>query len=81
MREGETIYLASKPKTRAEAQRYVNGEIISASRGSNGLAHVNYWDGESFADRYFCTNHCAMKQGYASAQHGDRFRWKGNDEK
>lgn len=76
LREGNSLYLTDRPRTRVEAQRYVNGEIVSSKRRGEFLYSVNYWDGESYADKYFCTNHCAMRQGYASAAHGDRFRWK-----
>lgn len=78
-REGEYIYLAQPPETRAEAQRYVNGEIISVQRDGDVLRQANYWDGESWADPFFCTNACAMKQGYASAQSGDRYKWKARE--
>lgn len=75
-REGDTIYLANRPKTKDEAQRYVNGKIISLSRNGDEISHVNHWDGESYVSKYFCTNTCAIDQGYASAHHGARFTWK-----
>jgi hypothetical protein len=75
-REGDKLYLAQRPRNREEAQRYVNGTIISASRDGAVLASVNYWDGESYRDTFFCTNECAMKQGYAAAQDGHRWVWK-----
>ncbi|WP_066725267.1 hypothetical protein [Sphingomonas pituitosa] len=75
-REGNSIYLHQRPRSREEAQRYVNGEIISVRRDGEVLSRVSYWDGESWQDRFFCTNRCAMDQGYASAQHGHRYLWK-----
>jgi hypothetical protein len=72
-----TVYLAERPRTRAEAQRYTNEPIISSKRGVDGtLSEVRTWDGESYRDPYFCTNRCAQQQGYAAAQHGHRFTWK-----
>lgn len=72
-----TLYMAERPRSRAEAQRYSNEAIISSKRGTDGtLSEVGTWDGESYQDRYFCTNNCAQKQGYAAAQHGHRFTWK-----
>lgn len=75
-REGNALYLDDRPRTRTEAQRHVNGQIISSRRQGDFLYSVNYWDGESYTDKFFCTNHCAERQGYASAHHGDRFTWK-----
>lgn len=75
-REGNSLYLEHRPRTRTDAQRYVNGQIVSSKRHADFLHSVNYWDGESYADEFFCTNNCAQKQGYASAHHGARFTWK-----
>jgi hypothetical protein len=76
LREGNHLYLQHRPRTRAEAQRYVNGQIVSSKRRAEFVTSVNYWDGESYADKYFCTNNCAMRQGYASAAHGARYVWR-----
>jgi hypothetical protein len=53
-----------KPKTRAEAQKYTNG-VITSHRRSTGeaggyISSINVWDGESYADEFFCTNRCAI---------------------
>lgn len=63
---GMTNYLderfSGKPATREEAQKYTNGIITSASRSADGtyLATAHVWDGESYADEFFCTNRCAI---------------------
>lgn len=76
LREGNSAFLAQRPRDRKEAQRFVNGQIISSKRDGDILSSVTFWDGETYQDKFFCTNHCAMQQGYASAQQGTRFAWQ-----
>lgn len=65
------MYRIEKPMTRAEAQRLVNQEIVSIRRSRHGfIDHITTWDGETYRDRYFCTNRCAMALGYAAANSG-----------
>lgn len=72
-----TLYVAERPANRQEAQRHTNDRIISSRTDSHGrISTIGTWDGESYRDKYFCTNQCAMDQGYASAKHGARFTWK-----
>ena len=60
-----------KPASRAEAQRLVNQQIVSIGRSRHGyIDHVTTWDGESYQDKFFCTNRCAMRLGYAAANSG-----------
>lgn len=73
-----TLYVAELPRTRAEAQRLVNGQIISTrkSRFLDGIEHATAWDGESYRSLWFDVDRCAIAQGNASAQHGARFKWQ-----
>lgn len=76
-REGSRIHMAAWPKTRDEAARLVNQQIISVRKNGDGeIEKFATWDGESFDSEWFCTNECAMMQGRASAEHGARFTWK-----
>ena len=65
-------------RTKADCARHTNAPfIVSISRNRSGcVTRFGTWDGESFVDRYFCTNSCARSQGYASADSGQRFTWK-----
>lgn len=74
-----TIYMASehRPGTIDELRRYTNHEVVSTRRDSLGrIDKFSTWDGESYRDPYFHANRCAERQGYASADSGDRFRWR-----
>lgn len=57
------------PQTKAEAQRYVNQQIVSIRKGYKGISHVTTWDGESYEDAYFCTGDCARRFGYFAMEH------------
>lgn len=72
-----TIYTSRIPKTKAQAQAFVNMQIVSVQRGASDdvIRSVTVWDGESYEDEFFDTGGCAKKQGYASARSGDRFTW------
>lgn len=62
-----------KPKTLAEAQRLVNGQIISIKKswrsdGPQWIESANVWDGESYAwDGHFHAQSCAAQFGRAMA--------------
>lgn len=75
-----TLYLRAErlPKSKAEAQALTNLKVISVNYLHGRVYSVGTWDGESYRDKYFCTNTCAQKQGYASAMHGARFTWGEN---
>lgn len=77
-REGNVFYLERLPRTKEEARRFVNGTIVSVRRDSrhDGICEIGVWDGETYRDKFFCTKECAIRQGYAAAQHGHRFIWK-----
>lgn len=71
-----TIFTTSRASCRTELQRWTNETIISHTFADDGtIRQFSTWDGESYADEHFCTLACAARQGYASAEHGDRFRW------
>ena len=62
-------------KTRSDCQSHTNHQIVSIKKNRDGLiTRFTTWDGESYRFRgHFCTNNCAIEQGYASAYHGYRF--------
>jgi hypothetical protein len=76
----DTFYLASPPTTKDEAQRYSNHTIqrIIGWQGEH-ITGATYWDGENYVDRFFDKDKCAVAQGYASAHHGARFKWKDDE--
>lgn len=70
-----TLYLADRPRTKEDAARYTNDRILRVRMDGEFLSSATTWDGESYSDKYFCRDKCAVAQGYASAQHGARFVW------
>jgi len=65
--------------SKADCQRHTNQPyIVSTVRGPDGwIIRFTVWDGVSYFHRgYFCTGNCAQAQGYASAEHGERYVWK-----
>jgi len=91
-RRSETVHLAPSEgwtpgmhqgipadiKTREECRRFTNAPyIVSLKKNDEGwIYEFQKWDGESFMSSYFCTNRCAMDQGYAAAKHGHRYVWR-----
>lgn len=75
---GVCIYTSNPPKTKAEAQRYANMQIVSVKRDLDPktISEVTLWDGSSYQDDFFCSGTCAQKQGYAAARAGHRWTWK-----
>ncbi|TCM37759.1 hypothetical protein EDF59_110155 [Novosphingobium sp. ST904] len=66
-------------KTLADCRRHTNMPyVISALKSPDGfIIRFTEWDGESYHNGgWFCTNRCAMAQGFAAAQHGQRYVWK-----
>lgn len=71
------LYLDVIPKTKTEAQRYVNQPIVHVSRSHRDeIYSVSIWDGESYDDPFFHSGDCAKKQGYAAARAGHRWTWR-----
>jgi hypothetical protein len=70
-----TIYTAYPPKTKADCQRFVNGEVVSVRRHWKDPATIHeftYWDGESYQDPFFHNGSCAEKFAYKAARAGVR---------
>lgn len=70
---GYWINHAERPKTVDEAQRFVNGQIVSVRRRGYGgaageISSVGVWDGESYRDDDFHADTCARAFGYAMAE-------------
>jgi hypothetical protein len=57
--------------TKAEAQRHVNGEIVSVRKGYQGQVYVGVWDGETYrgyaSETDFCSIRCAAEFGRMAA--------------
>jgi hypothetical protein len=66
-----TIYTATRPRTRAEAQRLVNHPVASISRSpvDGTISSFTAWEGD-YEDAHFCTNKCAERFGRAFAMAG-----------
>lgn len=64
-----------KPRTRAEAQRFVNHPIVSVRYLGEGedryVANASVWDGVSYKDDYFCSNDHAQDFAYAVVRSPD----------
>lgn len=65
-------YRAEKPMSKAEAQRLVNQQIVSVRREKypapgeeTFVSQVTTWDGESYADEFFCSGEHARYFAYA----------------
>lgn len=62
-----------RPRSRAEAQRLVNGEIIQTRWAEDAegryIERIQVWDGESYMDPFFCTDSCAAAMGRSVAKH------------
>jgi hypothetical protein len=64
----------ARPATKADAQRLVNGQIISVSRypARDGepsyIGSANVWDGETYEDHLFCKQVCAVRFGRMCAE-------------
>lgn len=64
-------------RTLDDCRRHTNLPFVLSAKRLKGLVvRFTVWDGESYLHRgYFCTNRCAMDQGFASAEHGERYTW------
>jgi hypothetical protein len=70
------IYTNNPPRTKAECQRFVNGEIVSVRRhfADRDIIHeFGYWDGVSYVDKFFHNGACAQEFAYKAAKAGVRF--------
>lgn len=69
-RERRTSYSVEHTESatsREEAQRHVNGRIVSSKRGYQGQIIVGVWDGESYTDKHFCSMRCGDAFGRMAA--------------
>lgn len=75
-RQGSTMFLdlVDRPETKEAAQRYTNHAILSVVMTQGKVYSIKWWEGD-YEDKFFCTQTCARKQGYASANHGQRYTW------
>lgn len=65
------------PRSREQCSLRTNQQVLRVRFRHDGrVADFTVWDGQSYVSSYFCTNRCAVQQGYASAANGDRFIWK-----
>lgn len=78
-----TRYVVGHPTTKAEAQRLLNQPIVSVRHTSDPWAHkpedvyvaqVSTWDGESYADEFFCNGKHAQAFAYVMARAGQATR-------
>jgi hypothetical protein len=58
----------AQPATKAEAQTFVNGRIVSVRRWGDRISQVSTWDGESYVSPYFCNGDHARRFAYAVAR-------------
>lgn len=58
------------PRTAADCERLTNWQVLSVrrSRGGDTISRFSEWDGESYADEFFCTGTCAQAMGYAACR-------------
>lgn len=62
----------ARPKSRAEAQAYVNETIVSSKWAPDRayILEAAFWDGISYVAEHFCTNRCAIAFGELCAREG-----------
>lgn len=73
-------YLVGSFQTKAQVQRLLNETIVSVQynrpmrdgepTGHKYIDKVTVWDGESYADEFYCTGEHAKAMGYAAARAG-----------
>ncbi len=71
-----TIFTDHPPASKSGCSKFTNFKVMSATITNGAVRKFSAWDGETYADDYFCSDKCAIKQGYASAQHNARYCWK-----
>lgn len=60
-----TLCVDKFPTTIDEARLLVRRDVISVNKnGAGQIFRFTDWDGETFIDRFFCKNACAMKFAY-----------------
>jgi hypothetical protein len=72
-RYSATIYLANRPRSRAECARLTNEEIVYSRLDHEGyVSHFSTWDGVTYQDKFFHSNACAEWFGRQVAEHSGR---------
>lgn len=70
-----------RPRSKAEVQQLVKGQVVSVrwargeqygakQAGFDFITRASTWDGESYADKYFCSKTHASEFGYVTARDG-----------
>lgn len=76
---GPTKYVLGPLYTKADCQRHSNHQVVSVSYRTPGappdggrrrVSHFTVWDGESYADEFFCKGACAQLFGRLMARGG-----------
>jgi hypothetical protein len=81
---GYSTHMPDKPKSKAEAQRLVNQQIVSIGWSHHWVQQdgrdvkvreyidkITTWDGESYVDEFFCNAEHARWFGYAAVRGGN----------
>ncbi len=57
------------PVTIGECRKLTNYSVVSVkcTPDAKAISYFSEWDGQSYADKFFCTNNHAQKFGYAAA--------------
>lgn len=62
------------PKTREEAQRQTNQQIVhfkwGGPKNDRRIVRISIWDGETYQGGYFCTTQCAVDFAFLLAELG-----------
>lgn len=58
-----------RPTTREEVQRLTNHQVVSIRKHNGFVYSASTWDGESYMDRFFCTDTCGRAFGAMAAEH------------
>jgi hypothetical protein len=79
---GSKVLVEQLPKTKAEAQKLFNEEVVSVQRKKEydwggpghgkdlGIGRVTLWDGEAYMDEFFCNGDHARRFAYVMARDG-----------
>jgi hypothetical protein len=63
-------YVVGVARTREDCARLSSMQVVSVTRAHDKefILSFNEWDGESYADEFFCTSSCAAVMGYAACE-------------
>ena len=71
---GATKYVLGPLYSKADCQRHTNGSVTAVHywpvNGERRVYYFSAWDGESYADEYFCKGSCATRFAYVMARAG-----------